>query len=411
MKKLGIWALVFIFFAFSLAVAAQEVKVKISQVSGTQITISLGAREGVSRGIKGKIFHVITNQLTGKSVEVPIGKFSIVEVMDNQSVGNVYDLAPGWQISSKDLAVLEVSSEAAAPQEPVSPPEDTQPQPSAPVNHPASVTSTPLPPNLPGGIPRPTQFPPSTAELKGEELPAPGQTCSLTITTLPVSVMVYVDRQLAGDSPVTLENLAPGKHLIRAVKAPDYGPYIEEINLTPDKKWELAINVAMSTKANLKAGQEAYEKGDFKSASDYLLKAAGYLPMQTEALLYLGSVYQDAGELNNAISMYQAYAYFEPNSLDMRMRMGDIYSLQRNWGKALTSYKLGVLSLSQFQGVNDKLPAASDGTISRYQSLVAAHPGNLNYRILLGCLYEKKGRMKDGATEFKAVLKKCMANQ
>lgn|GEM_PF-4008275 len=407
MKKLVICFWLFIFLAFSLTMA-QEVKVKISEVSAKKITFPLGSKDGVARETKGRILHLITNQLTGKSVEVPIGKFSVAEVGENQSIGTVYDLAPGWQISSKDMVVLDVSSTQVTPEEPVNTPETPVIHPSNPPSQPAQPILSPVSPTLPGGIPRPTKYPPSIGVLKGEELSTPGKACSLTVSTNPVSVMVYVDRRLIGDSPVTVENLAPGRHLVRAVQAPNYGPYIEEIELTADKKWELTINIEPSTEAQLRAGKEAYEKGDLKTASEDLLKAASYLPMQSEALLYLGYVYQDSGDLNDALSMYQAYAAFVPDSLAMRIRMGEIYSLQRNWSKALTSYKLGVLALSEFQGVTDKLPSASDFNVRNYQSLVAAHPNNLNYRLILACLYEKKGKMKEGSSELKTLIKKYL---
>ncbi|MCL5036549.1 MAG: PEGA domain-containing protein [Chloroflexi bacterium] len=407
MKRLSFIVLFLVFFSAIIGtVLADTATGKVTDVDGKIIRFDLTSKDGVSANTGGKIFHPLTNKLTGNSINVPIGKFVVTEVGSEFSRGKIVEIGQGWVVSKGDIIELEVSFKPPVTTEPVVTPPvrpPTTPSTTEPVETPSTVISQPE--KAPEGIPVPQEPPPSIGELVGTPLETAGTTCTLSIKCDPEGSQVFVDRRLLGTAPLTLENLSPGKHLVRVVNPPNYAYYMQDVELTPEQSWELTVKLTLSTKAYLEAGIEAYKGGDLKKASENLLSAVKYLPLQADALYYLGLVYNKAGRKDDAVKMLRAYAFYSPKSLAMRIHLGRLYEDRNEWGKALTSYKMGVIAIPEYEAAVGSITSFTNETMNKYRALSASDPGNSTYHVILGVIYEHKGMMKQGVAELKAALR------
>lgn len=82
----------------------------IMDVNGNIITFDLSSKDGVSVNTGGKIFHPLTNKLTGNSINVPIGKFVVTETGSDFSRGKIVEIGIGWKVVKGDKVELLANS-------------------------------------------------------------------------------------------------------------------------------------------------------------------------------------------------------------------------------------------------------------------------------------------------------------
>jgi hypothetical protein len=409
--KRNIFIILILILCLALPLEAKTLKIKISNVEGKIITIPAGSQDGVEKNKAGKVFHSIITG--GKNIPIPIAKIVTTNVDTTATEAKIIEIAQGWKVTTEDLVELEVSEKPIVEEPPIieetpsaeKTPEVSKPQPEATPQPTETPHRTPAPSTLPE-IAKAVSSPPSKGFLTaGEDLPAGSGFCTLKVTSSPDQAQVFADHRLIGNTPITLEKLNPGKHHLRIVSPPDYAPCIEEIELGADKIWNYEVKLEFSTQAYFRKGKEAFENGDLEAATQYFLPAAQYLPVIPEAIYYLGAIQYQGNNLDKALDLFRAYAFYQPNVIQNRLFMGRIYERQRRFNEAVTNYKYAVLLMPECMSALESPPAFTTESLYNLQNQVKNSPSKMDLRLQLAYIYEQRGSIKEALSQLKYIIK------
>ena len=114
------------------------------------------------------------------------------------------------------------------------------------------------------------------------------------------------------------------------------------------KKWDLAIPYFKEAAEDLtyetphfplsNLGWAYYNKKDYNLSKQYYQKALKHSPKFTKALLGLARTYKETGRIPEAISTVKKAIGYDPQLPHLYFDLGDLYTLSRDYEKALQAY-------------------------------------------------------------------------
>lgn len=254
-------------------------------------------------------------------------------------------------------------------------------------------TQTPGPPS-PG--------PPVREEMSGDE-------AALVVGSDPEGSQVYLNHEYRGVTPLKLVELPPGEYQVRIVMDERYLPYVQTVLLAAGKEGQIYAELEKTARAHFEDGMRALKMGDESQAVNSFEKAAVGRPKKVVAALFqLGLLYQKRGLYEAALNRFREFLFYEPGSVSAHLHLGETYEALGSMERAVTSFKLAVLQIPSFKDILAVRPPVTWENIRRLEAQVEADPGYPYYRIRLGYLYEQKGKLKEAAWQFKAVVRRYM---
>lgn len=140
-------------------------------------------------------------------------------------------------------------------------------------------------------------------------------------------------------------------------------------------------------------------------------RAAALAPHNTEYAERLAQLYYHRDSLAAATRVYERLAAAEPDRTDCLMALLTLYKQQRDYDgvlRTLDRYELQEgkaeeITLEKMQAHSAKGDA--DGALRELQSLIDAHPADLNLRVMLGNWQQNNGRTDEALATFRQVLR------
>lgn len=163
---------------------------------------------------------------------------------------------------------------------------------------------------------------------------------------------------------------------------------------TPEEAYESAVNYLRS--------------GQTDKAIESLSSAVRREPKSKAARCGLGQAYVNAGHLAEAVEQFRACAELDPNDPQVQYNLGQAY-LQQAWGMASkiletddTSPYARRIFAENYEGKND-VPEAE----TQYRLALAQEPNAVDLRLGLGNLYVQKGDLAQAREQFQQAVNAC----
>lgn len=209
---------------------------------------------------------------------------------------------------------------------------------------------------------------------------------SLEITSDPPGCVVAINHKIVGYTPLTLEQVDPGKHLVRVAKNDAYHPFTVTLDLNENKTFKQHAVLECRTSTHLKNGITALNEGRLTEGEESLQKAVAGTPTQPQAHWWLARLAFQREQFENAYEQALSFAKVYPAHSEVHLMLGDLHFLAGRFPQAVTSYKLALLSTKEFSGSLEGLPESTWETIKEF-----GEPSDVRGQMQLAHLYELKG--------------------
>lgn len=223
--------------------------------------------------------------------------------------------------------------------------------------------------------------------------------CKIEIISDPPRSSVTIDRVIRGNTPLVLNNITPGTHLIRIAAGEHYKPVVRSIYLSKGETAKLNITLPMTTDRSFTLGSAAFAKGNLGEASRLFQYAITELPRKPEAFFYLGILARDHGNLDEAAAYFKNFINFKPEILDSYYYLGEIYNTQELWANTVTHFKRFLLGIPKFQEITKHQPPITDAFKIHLERLLEKEPNNQEARFQFALLLEQKGKLSESTKE------------
>lgn len=215
---------------------------------------------------------------------------------------------------------------------------------------------------------------------------------TLEVTSDPPGALVVIDRIVRGNTPLTIENLAPGVRQLRVSHGEEYRPYQVELTIEEGRSEECHVQLVPRSSTSLKQGVKAYKEGRAESAVASLTRATVDTPVQPEAYYWLGLIARDRDLDGAAVEHFRNFLQFYPTRSDVHFELAELHYRKGDLASALTSYKLALLNDKRFTGALDNM-----GATTWEQIKAAGEPTEPLEQLKLAYRLEQKGRISDAA--------------
>lgn len=264
----------------------------------------------------------------------------------------------------------------------------------------ATPTATPMPrvPTRPA-----TPSPPPAAR------PGP------IIASFPAGASISVDGANAGQTPLRLpaRSLTSGVHRITAT-APTRLTVTRALTISSETGATVFLPPSSSSEPQTPRGRDLLARfqsvlahGDAAHAVTLARELLVESPSLPEGRIYQATALWLQGRHSDAWEAVRAHINIHGEtvrSLDAYVLLGLIFDERRQFGEALTGYKLAVRVQPTYAREFQQRVNPSDTAIRALARQVAGNPSDVAARIRLGLMYEAKGRFKEGMEEFKTIL-------
>jgi tetratricopeptide (TPR) repeat protein len=219
---------------------------------------------------------------------------------------------------------------------------------------------------------------------------------ALVVEAEPSSALIFVDRQLQGSGKVSVEQLTPGKHLLRISAGPDWET--EQRNLDwQGQPLRLTIKLKPGAAKWLSLGRAALEQSDWSEAVHAFQQASGARPV--EAAWWEGIAHWKAGQTSLALQCLRTYAQYQPKVPQLNWALGSLHEKLGQFGPAFTAYKMAALAQPEYASALNKLPAPSERAIAELKGRTSGLD-----QLRLGQLLMLKGRHQEACAAVKRSL-------
>ena len=245
--------------------------------------------------------------------------------------------------------------------------------------------------------------------------PPPAARTGPAITSFPAGASISINGSNAGQTPLRLSagRIAPGVHRITST-ATTRLTVTRTLTVSPETGASVFLPPSPSSEPPTARGRELLARfqgmlaqGDAAQAVTLSQEVLVESPSLAEGRLYQATALWLHGRADEARAAVRAHISIHGETLrsfDAYVLLGLLFDEQRQFGEALTGYKLAVrvqpVHAPEFRQRVDP----SDTAIRTLARHVAGNPADAAARIRLGLMYEAKGRFKEGMEEFKAIL-------
>lgn len=207
-------------------------------------------------------------------------------------------------------------------------------------------------------------------------------------TSEPPGALVVVDHLVRGNTPLTLDDLQPGEHLIRISGGSEYRPYTQKVVIEENHSESCHVVLTPITATSLKEGIALIGSGQTEEAEQAFGRALRESPIQPEAYWWLARIAFQRNDDVQAKRMLKSYAQYFPQQPRVHLMLGDIHQRAGDLASAYTSYKLALLTTESLKHALDEPVKVTWEAIKE-----AGEPTEAQAQMRLAYLYEMKGRV------------------
>ena len=199
-----------------------------------------------------------------------------------------------------------------------------------------------------------------------------------------------IDHKIVGHTPLTLEQLPPGRHELRVANGESFHPFTETIEVGESVALRRHAVLKPLTSTYLQRGIAALGEGRIADGELALKEAVGGEPTQPNAHWWLARLDSERGNIDQALEHARSYAKVFPKSTEVHLLLGDLHMRKGHLAEAVTSYKLALLSSKELRGALDGVPQVTWEAIKEF-----GQPQGVKEQMRLAYLYELKGMIPE----------------